>query len=59
MFESVNRRNDAQRTHAREPARPVYYKLTSEPSAQVSYKKTGYWLAFTCFISEIEDFDLR
>ena len=24
------------RTHGRTPARPVYYKLTSEPSAQVS-----------------------
>ena len=39
MFESVNRRTNARtnaRTHGRTPARPVYYKLTNEPSAQVS-----------------------
>ena len=35
MFENVNGRTDA-RTDARTPARPVYYKLTNEPSAQVS-----------------------
>ena len=36
MFESVNTP-----THARTPARPVYYKLTCEPSAQVSLKCAG------------------
>ena len=37
MFESVNARTHG-RTDGRTPARPVYYKLTSEPSAQVSKK---------------------
>ena len=37
MFESVNTRTHA-RTDRRTPARLVYYKLTSEPSAQVSQK---------------------
>ena len=39
MFESVNARTHARtdgRTDAQTPARPVYYKLTNEPSAQVS-----------------------
>ena len=35
MFESVDTQTDA-RTDGRTPARPVYYKLTSEPLAQVS-----------------------
>ena len=37
MFESVNTHTDG-RTDGRTPVRPVYYKLTSEPSAQVSSK---------------------
>ena len=37
MFESVNTPTHA-RTDGRTPARPVYFKLTSEPSAQVSLK---------------------
>ena len=41
MFESVNTRTDA-RTDGRTPARPVYYKLTSEPSAQVSLQSVLY-----------------
>ena len=34
MFESVNGRTDAH-THALTPARPVYYKLTKEPSGEL------------------------
>ena len=43
MFESVH--TDG-RTHGWTPARLVYYKLTSEPSAQVSLK---------CIVDEAEE----
>ena len=42
MFESVNAH-----THGRTPARLVYYKLTSEPSAQVSELKI--WFEFCMY----------
>ena len=47
MFESVNTCTDG-----RTRARPVYYKLTSEPSAQVSLQEMVYHQG-----SEREDLD--
>ena len=56
MFENVNRRTDDGRTDGRRrtPDPWVSYKLTGEPSAQVSYKKSTFYKPFYSFIVSLE-----
>ena len=50
MFESVNTQLDA-RTDGRTPARPVYYKLTSERSGELKIPKVNTSMQYTAILS--------